>query len=71
MHYVDVRQVAASEKSLSTAVVPRTDADHRLVTEGDLTHDPESTLAGGHKLIALRVHQEQKMEATLTSQPSD
>jgi len=36
-----------------------------------LTHDPEPTLAGRHQLIASCVHEEQKMQATLTSQPSN
>ncbi len=36
-----------------------------------LAHDPEPTLAGRHQLIAICVHEEQKMQATLTSQPSN
>jgi hypothetical protein len=38
---------------------------------GPLTHDPEPTLAGRHQLIAVCVHEEQKMQATLTSQSSN
>jgi hypothetical protein len=36
-----------------------------------LAHDPEPSLAGRHQLIAICVHEEQKMQATLTSQPSN
>jgi hypothetical protein len=38
---------------------------------GPLAHDPEPSLAGRHQLIAMCVHEEQKMQATLTSQPSN
>jgi hypothetical protein len=38
---------------------------------GPLAHDSEPTLAGRHQLIAICVHEEQKMQATLTSQPSN
>ena len=38
---------------------------------GPLAHDHEPSLAGRHQLIAICVHEEQKMQATLTSQPSN
>ena len=47
----------------------RLTADSRL--GGLLAHDPEPPLAGRHQLIAMRVHEEQKMQATLTGQPSN
>jgi hypothetical protein len=38
---------------------------------GPLAHNPEPALAGRHQLIAICVHEEQKMQATLTSQPTN
>ena len=38
---------------------------------GPLAHHPEPTLAGRHQLIAMCVHEEQKMQAALTSQRSN
>jgi hypothetical protein len=38
---------------------------------GPLAHYPEPTLAGRHQLIAICVHEEQKMQAALTSQRSN
>ena len=38
---------------------------------GPLAHHPEPMLACRHQLIAVCVHEEQKMQATLTSQRSN
>jgi hypothetical protein len=38
---------------------------------GPSAHYPEPTLAGRHQLIAICVHEEQKMQAALTSQCSN
>ena len=38
---------------------------------GPLAHDSEPTLAGRNQLIAICVQEEQEMQATLTSQPSN
>jgi hypothetical protein len=67
-------------KSFRTAAVTLAGAElaHRIRNRqlsiglgGPLAHYPEPTLAGCHQLIAICVHEEQEVQAALTSQRSN